>query len=49
MTNQSFSDTSINGSGNEVLLTIDKFLCDGDLNSGFVRSRSGGLLYIIEG
>ena len=35
--------------GNEILLEIDKILDDGVLNTGFVRSRSGGLLYIIEG
>lgn len=34
---------------NSVLLEIDKIIDDGNLNSGFVRSRSGGLLYIIEG
>lgn len=32
-----------------VLLEIDEIIDDGDLGSGFVRSRSGGLLYIIEG
>ena len=32
-----------------VLLEIDKIIDNGDLTSGFVRSRSNGLLYIIEG
>ena len=32
-----------------VLLEIDKIVDDGNLSTGNVRSRSGGLLYIIEG
>lgn len=35
--------------GNDVLLEIDKILDNGDLGSGLVRMRSGGLIYIIEG
>tara|TARA_Y100000385_G_C12892686_1_gene550686 strand:+ start:534 stop:761 length:228 start_codon:yes stop_codon:yes gene_type:complete len=34
---------------NTVLVEIGKIVDDGNLNSGFVRSRPGGLLYIIEG
>jgi len=35
--------------GSETLLKIDEIIDDGNLGTGNVRSRSGGLLYIIEG
>ena len=35
--------------GPETILKIDEIIDDGNLGSGNVRSRSGGLLYIIEG
>ena len=35
--------------GQDVLEEIDKIVDDGNLNTGLVRSRSNGLLYIIEG
>ena len=35
--------------GAETILMIDEILDDGNTNTGFVRARSGGLMYIIEG
>jgi prepilin-type N-terminal cleavage/methylation domain-containing protein len=35
--------------GSETILKIDEILDDGNLGTGNIRSRSGGLLYIIEG
>ncbi|MDA0347271.1 MAG: prepilin-type N-terminal cleavage/methylation domain-containing protein [Verrucomicrobia bacterium] len=35
--------------GPGIILKIDEILDDGNLGSGNIRSRSGGLLYIIEG
>lgn len=42
---------SLNGAtvGAETIQKIDDILDDGNLSTGMVRSRTGGLLYIIEG